>query len=179
MFPQGVLELTPRLRSKVPTPVSRLRLRGFKKLAIEFGDQQAPTERMINTLGFDPAHGEVLPHDKVELVKKIQAQGHRVCANVSVYLSRASAITSEATQLVFLQDLKPLPKLFGIAELLHKRLGNSLRLWLGFGLPNDMAIPFLAFGPFQSSLLYATTYVSGLKFSRKKSISKLPHKGLK
>lgn len=177
---QGALELTPSLRPEVPGLVNALRQRGFQQLAIVSGDQQGPTQRLAETLGLDAAYAEVLPQDKAALIQRLQEQGRRVCfigdglndaiamkqANVSVCLSSASAITSEVAQMVLLDDsLEPLGQLFGRAEQLHKSLGKSLYLWIGFGAANALAVPLLAFGPFQSSLLYSAVYVAGLKLS--------------
>ena len=81
---QGMVELTPSLRPEVPALIARLRQREFKQLAIVSGDQQAPTERMVNQLELDAAYGEVLPQDKAALIKELQSQGHRVVLSVMV-----------------------------------------------------------------------------------------------
>ncbi|EIJ36807.1 heavy metal translocating P-type ATPase [Thiothrix nivea] len=182
---QGALELHPRLRPEVPALINTLRQRGFKQLAIVSGDQQTPTQRLADTLGLDAAYGGVLPQDKAALIRQLQQQGRRVCfvgdglndaiamkqANVSVCLSSASAITSEVAQIVLLDDsLEPFGQLFDKAEHLRNSLGKSLYLWIGFGATNALAVPLLAFGPFQSSLLYGAAYATGLRLSDQQNV---------
>ncbi len=177
----GALELHPRLRPEVPQLISSLRKRGFEQLAIVSGDQQAPTERLAMQLKLDAAYSEVLPEDKAALIKQLQDQGHRVCfvgdglndaiamkqANVSICLSSASALTSEVAQIIMLEDsLAPFDNLFDMAIHLHKGLGKSMSLWIGFGATNALAVPLLGFGPVQSSLLYSLAFITGLQLSK-------------
>ena len=178
----GMLELRPRLRPEATALLQRLQQRGFAQLGLVSGDQQQPTQRLADHLGLDTAYGEVLPQDKAGFVKRLQDAGHQVCfvgdglndaiamkqANVSICLNSASAIAREAAQIVLVNDtLTPIDQLFDLSTHLHQKLGTSLRLWIGFGVANALAVPLLAFGPLQSSLLYMTAYGAGLKFSRR------------
>ncbi|MEL6722555.1 MAG: heavy metal translocating P-type ATPase [Pseudomonadota bacterium] len=179
---QGMLELRPRLRPEIPGLIARLRQRGFAHIAVISGDQQAPTQRLADSLGLDAAYGDVLPQDKAALVQQHQAQGKNVCfigdglndaiamkqANVSISLNSATPIASETAQIVLTQDnLAPISDLFPLAEQLQHRLNNSLIFWTGFGIANALSVPLLGFGPVQSSLLYLAAYGLGLKYSRR------------
>jgi Cu2+-exporting ATPase len=178
---QGALELHPRLRPEVPQLIRDLRQRGFKQLAIVSGDQKVVTNRLAQQLKLDRAYGEVLPEGKAALIKQLQDEGHHVCfigdglndaialkqANVSVCLSSASGISSDVAQVIMLNDtLAPFDHLFDMATHLETGLKNSMRVWIAFGVSNALAVPFLGFGVAQSSLLYGTAFVSGLKLSK-------------
>lgn len=178
---KGALVLKPKLRPEVPQLIAALQQRGFQQLAIVSGDQQAPTEQLAESLGMG-AYSEVLPQDKAALVKQLQAQGRRVCfigdgvndtiamkqANVAVCLSSASSLSYEIAQIVLLNDsLAPLDNLFDTATDLHKGLSRNLYFWVGFGAVNALAVPLLAFGPLQSSLLYGGAYTLGLLQSKR------------
>ena len=179
---KGAIELYPRIRQEIPELITTLRQREFKSLTIVSGDLQTPTEKLANTLNMDAAYGEVLPHDKAALVRKLQTQGRRVCfvgdgindaiamkqANVSVSLNSASNITRDIAQIVMLNDtLAPLDSLFDMAAGLNKELSHSLYFWIGFGAVNAAAVPLLAFGPLQSSLFYGASYLVGLQQSKR------------
>lgn len=176
---QGALELHPRLRLEVPALIQNLRDRGIKQLDIVSGDQQQPTERLANVLGLDAVHGEVLPHEKAELIKCLQDEGHHVCfvgdglndviamkqANVFVCPNSASAVTADAVQMILLNDnLSALNHAFEMSA--HLKLGTSLNLWVGFGALNTLAVPLVALNPFQSAILYTGAYSLGLRLSR-------------
>ncbi len=179
---QGLLELQPGLRPEVPALLARLRKHHIAQLAVVSGDQQAPTQRLADSLGLDAAYGDVLPQDKAALVQDYQARGRHVCfigdglndaiamkqANVSISLNSAAPIASETAQIVLTRDdLTPVGDLFPLAGQLQHRLRNNLILWIGFGMANALAVPLLGFGPIQSSLFYLAVYGLGLKYSRR------------
>lgn len=178
---EGALQLRPCLRPEVPELVRALRERNFAKLGVISGDQQQATARMAAYLDLDEGWGDMLPQDKANYIKELQAQGHHVCfigdglndaialkqANVSICLSSATPIANDAAQIVLLNDsLVHLDPLFDVTTQLHHSLNKSLKLWIGFGATNALAIPLLAFGPLQSSLFYVVAYSAGLKLSR-------------
>jgi hypothetical protein len=78
-------------------------------------------------------------------------------------------------QIIMVNDsLEALDGLFDMATGLHKKLGESLKFWIGFGATNALAVPLLGFGPFQSSLFYAVAYTAGmLRASDKKPMQEL------
>ena len=179
---QGLLELRPRLRPEVSALLARLRQRNMGQLAVLSGDQQAPTERLANSLALDAAYGDVMPQDKAAKIKQLQAEGRQVCfigdglndaiamkqANVSISFNSAAPIASETAQIVLTQDtLEPIDTLFTLSEQLHRRLGKNLSLWIGFGLTNALAVPLLGFGPVQSSMMYLAVYGIGLKHAQR------------
>jgi Cu2+-exporting ATPase len=179
---QGMIELRPQLRPEIKGLLKKLRKRQITQLIVLSGDQQDPTQRLADSLGLDAAYGEVLPQDKARFIQQLQSQGRQVCfigdglndaiamkqANVSISFNSAAPIASETAQIVLTNDtLKPVDQLFTMSEQLHQRLSKNLRLWIGFGLTNALAVPLLGFGPFQSSLFYLSVYGIGLKYSRR------------
>lgn len=174
---QGVLELYPHLRPEIPDLIQSLKERGFKQLSIVSGDQQSPTQRLAHALEMDTVYAEVEPHEKAAIIRQLQAEGRHVCfigdgindaialkqANVSICLQSASAIANEMAQIILVNDsLEGLDDLFDMATGLQKKLGDSLKFWVGFGATNVLAVPLLGFGPFQSSLFYTIAYAGGM-----------------
>ena len=95
------------------------------------GDREAPTFHLAKTLRMDGHFAEVLPGDKANLVKGLQAQGRKVCfvgdgindsialksANVSVSLRGATTIAVDTAQLVLMEgNLVQLPRVFELAD---------------------------------------------------------------
>lgn len=179
---QGAIELTPRLRPDVIPMLQALRLRGLHRLGVVSGDRQAPTARLARELGLDAVYAEMLPQEKAGLIRRLQAQGHRVCfvgdglndaiamkqANVSICPGGAVDLTRDTAQIVLLNDrLESLPEALDMAAHLHLRLAASLGFWIGFGAFNALCVPLLQFGPAQSSLLYGGAF--GMGFHRARS----------
>jgi len=179
---EGVVELYPQVRPEAQALIARLRLRGVRQIGVVSGDQRAPTEQLAHSLGINTIYAEVLPHQKAELIFRLQRQGHRVCyvgdglndaiamkqANVSVCLNSAADATRDMAQVILLEDdLSHLRDAFDVADHLTLRLAGSLGSWIGFGVLNGISVPLFGFGPFQSSLLYAGAY--GLAYQHAKS----------
>jgi len=125
----GAVVLRPTVRAEARDVVSRLRRRGLR-LYLMSGDHDLPTRRLAQDLELDGYFAEVLPGGKSDLVKKLQAEGRKVCfvgdgindaialrsADVSVSLHGATTIAVDTAQIVFMSgDLTQLPQLFELA----------------------------------------------------------------
>ncbi len=104
---------------------------GIKSTYIISGDHDAPTRQLAKELGIDHYFAEVLPEEKAELIKKLQAEGRSVCyvgdgindsialqeADVSVSIRGASTVATDAAQIVLMgKTLNKLPFLFGMGQ---------------------------------------------------------------
>jgi Cu2+-exporting ATPase len=174
---KGAIEIQPQLRPEVKAVMRDLRQRDIKQLAIVSGDHQKPTQKLAKELGMDDYFYEVLPQDKAQLIRDLQAAGHKVCfigdglndavamkqANVSICLSDAASITSDMAQVLFLDNsLSHLCELIDISKQLNSRLHNSLLFWGGYGASNTTAVTLLHFGLTKSTLLFCTTFGVGV-----------------
>ncbi|MEJ2454658.1 MAG: heavy metal translocating P-type ATPase [Candidatus Thiodiazotropha sp.] len=74
---QGLLILKDPLRHDSKQAVSALAEQGVK-VVICTGDNRATAEAVARSLGVEEVHSEVLPADKLAIVKALQQQGHRV-----------------------------------------------------------------------------------------------------
>jgi len=178
---QGAIELSPQLRPEVVPLIRELRLRGFRRLGLVSGDLQAPTERLARQLGLDLVYAETMPQDKAALIRRLQAQGHRVCfvgdglndalamkqANVSVCSGGGAELTRDAAQMVLLNErLGGLCQALDMSAHLHLRLAGSLGFWMGFGATNLLGATLLRLGPLQSSVFYGVAFSLGLRHAR-------------
>jgi heavy metal translocating P-type ATPase len=115
----GVITYADSLRPGIDRLLSQLRGAGFRRTVLLSGDNQANTEAIAAQLGFDEAHGDLLPEDKVTAVRAIASDGTKVVmlgdgtndapalstATVGVALaSGGGGITAEAADVVILAD---------------------------------------------------------------------------
>lgn len=104
---------------------------GIESTYIISGDHDAPTRQLADELGINHYFAEVLPEQKAELIKQLQAEGKSVCyvgdgindsialqeADVSVSIRGASTVATDAAQIVLMgKTLKQLPYLFGMGQ---------------------------------------------------------------
>lgn len=126
----GAIVLQPTLRPEAETIVRQLRARGLQ-LYIISGDHKAPTQQLADQLGVDGYFAEVLPEDKADLVRQLQAEGRKVCfvgdgindsialktANVSISLHGATTIAIDTAQIVLMEgNLAQLPAIFTLSD---------------------------------------------------------------
>ncbi len=74
---EGFLVFEDELRPQSKPVVQKLGDLGLK-VVIVTGDSQATTERVARNLGVSEHFSEKMPHEKVEIVKRLQSQGHKV-----------------------------------------------------------------------------------------------------
>jgi Cu+-exporting ATPase len=75
--PCGILAAADKLRPEVPRAMESIRKLGVKQIELLTGDNQANASQLAEKLGVD-YQADLLPEDKINIVKKYQAQGHIV-----------------------------------------------------------------------------------------------------
>ncbi|WP_440947336.1 heavy metal translocating P-type ATPase [Methanosarcina sp. T3] len=73
----GLLTFEDKIRSESKKAVKDLHKLGIKTIMVT-GDSKAVAERIAKILGIDEVHAEVMPQEKVEIVKSLQLEGHKV-----------------------------------------------------------------------------------------------------
>jgi P-type Cu+ transporter len=73
----GILAATDTIRPSVPAALERLRALGIKKIELLTGDTQQAAQAQAQALGIT-YQAELLPEDKIRVVKEYQAQKHTV-----------------------------------------------------------------------------------------------------
>jgi len=143
---------------------------GIKSTYIISGDHEAPTRQLADELGINHYFAEVLPEQKAELIKQLQAEGKSVCyvgdgindsialqeADVSVSIRGASTVATDAAQIVLMgKTLNQLPFLFNMGQQFNSHMkkvvttvvtpcvvsvGGSI-LFFNFGLIQSFIFP--------------------------------------
>jgi Cu+-exporting ATPase len=73
----GAIAVADPVKATTPAAIKALHAQGLR-IVMASGDAQATARSVGAELGIDEVHGEVRPRDKVALVQRLQAEGHRV-----------------------------------------------------------------------------------------------------
>lgn len=145
------------LRPEARQTVDELRALGLT-VHIASGDRAGPVEYVARELGLDAPLSRLKPADKLDYVRRLQAQGHQVlmtgdgindgpvlaAANVSLAMGNGSSIAHAAGDLLLLRDsLSALPESVRVARRTLQVVRQNLR-WSAFY--NLAAIPLAALG---------------------------------
>jgi Zn2+/Cd2+-exporting ATPase len=73
----GILSLEDEIRPESKASIETFARMGLHTIIVT-GDNLPATERVASVLGIEEIHAEILPSEKVEIVKRLQASGHKV-----------------------------------------------------------------------------------------------------
>jgi Cu+-exporting ATPase len=73
----GVLVVADPIKASTPKAIAELHARGIRVVMLT-GDSRTTAEAVAKTLGIDEVVAEVLPDQKVEVIKRLQSEGHKV-----------------------------------------------------------------------------------------------------
>jgi heavy metal translocating P-type ATPase len=155
----GIVEYEDRLRPEARPALAELRRLGIRRTVLLTGDSQSNADAVAAALDIREARGDLLAEDKVEVVRRLRAEGNRVLmmgdgtndapalehALVGVAIApREAAITAEAADIVLLaDDLRLLPAAIEIGRRSLRIARQSI--WAGLGL-SGVAMVFAAAG---------------------------------
>jgi Cu+-exporting ATPase len=154
----GVLAAADTIRPEAPAAVERLRTLGISKIELLTGDNERTAEAQATALRIT-YRAELLPEDKIRIVKEYQAQGHAVVmigdgvndapalaqADVGIAMGvMGSDIALEAAHVALMrEDWRLLPDLFSIAKRTMRVVKMNLSLTI---LYNLVGLSLAAFG---------------------------------
>lgn len=153
----GLLVLEDELRPESKATVQRIGELGLRAVLVT-GDNRETAERIAAELGISEVHSEVLPQQKVEIVKRLQAEGRKVAfigdgvndgpalatADVGVAMGLAGTDVAIETAEVGLlsDDLSKLPHILGLSQKAIRAIKQNLVFSLGvLGLAVGLTVP--------------------------------------
>ena len=144
----GSFVLRDQPRADARDALSAMRSLGIGRLILLTGDREAAARQVGDALGMDRVVAEVLPAEKLEVVRAEQAEGRVVMmvgdgVNDALALGGADvgvAIGAELNEValggadvaLLGTDLARLPRLIGLADITRRVIGQNV--WLAFGL---------------------------------------------
>ncbi len=153
----GMLVLEDTLRPEAGQVIRRLKKLGIRTVLVT-GDNRVTAERIAGELGISEVHAEVLPAQKVEIVKQLQAQGMNVAfvgdgvndgpalatANVGVAMGLGGTdVAIETAEIALLSDdLTKLPHLLSLSHQAMRAIKQNLIFSLSvLAIAVGLAIP--------------------------------------
>jgi len=147
---KGAICVADVLRPEAPEVIKRLRERGVKTVAMLTGDGRRVAASIAHRLGIDTYYAEMLPQDKVNKVRELEAQGASVAmvgdgvndapalaaAKVGIAMGAAgSDVAIETADIALMSDdLEKLPFLFGMSYRTLHIIAQNIVFALGFNL---------------------------------------------
>ncbi len=89
----GILGIADRLRPAAPEMIRRLRAAGVGEIAMLTGDNRRTAQAIASEAGISDVYADLLPEDKLELIRRLQAEGH-VVAMVGDGINDAPALAA-------------------------------------------------------------------------------------
>ncbi len=128
----GLIALQDEVRTEAAEVVRSLKTAGVRRTVMISGDNLPAVRAVAQQVGVDEFHAQVLPQQKLELIKAMQAQGHRVAyvgdgvndapalaaANLGIAMGVRGADVAVETASVALMsdDMRGLPHLLALAR---------------------------------------------------------------
>lgn len=152
---RGMIILDDKIRRESYEAVRKLKEMGIRVVMLT-GDQKSVAERVSRELGIDEYYAEVLPHQKIEVVKKIKEKGYIVAmvgdgvndapalmeADVGIAIGAGTDIAIESADIVLVKnDPRDVVKVIDISRRTYKKIKQNLAWAIGY---NVFAIPAAA-----------------------------------
>jgi len=161
----GMFVLEDTLRPEAGQVITLLKQLGIRTVLVN-GDNTVTAERIAGDLGFSEVHAEVLPTQKVEIIKQLQAEGLSVAfvgdgpalatANVGVAIRLAGTdVAIESAEIAPLSDdLIKLPHLLNLSRQAMRAITQNLIFSLSvLGIAVGLAMPGIL-SPVSGALLH-------------------------
>lgn len=151
----GILAVADPVKATTPEAIARLRSQGVR-LVMATGDGVATARSVAASLGIDEVHGEVKPADKLELARKLKAQGLVVAmagdgindapalagADVGIAMGAGTDVAMESAQVTLVKgDLRGIADARDLSEASVRNMRQNL---LFAFLYNALGIPLAA-----------------------------------
>ncbi len=160
----GFIALSDQIREESPKAIETLREKGMK-LYMATGDNEKTAKAVSEKLGLDGYYSEVLPHQKVEIIKKLQKEGHFVAmtgdgvndapalaqANVGIAVGSGTDVAAETADIILVNsNPKDIANLVLFGRATYNKMIQNLAWATGY---NAIALPL------------ATGFIPGLVIS--------------
>jgi len=168
----GVLGVEDPIKSTTPEALAALRADGVRVVMVT-GDQQSTAQAVSGRLGIAEVHADVLPEQKIALVKQLQSQGRRVAmagdgvndapalaaAMVGIAMGNGTDIAKESAAVTLVKgDLRGIVRARALSRATVRNIRQNL--WWAFayntiGVPVAAGILFPVFGLLLSPMIAA------------------------
>jgi heavy metal translocating P-type ATPase len=143
----AVFEFGDEMRPELPSVLASLASRGIRRTALLSGDHAPIAQALADRVGIREVHGDLLPADKSDYVRRLRSEGHRVLmvgdgindapalstADVGVALAaHGGGVTVESADVIVLADsLDRIPEVIDISRHTMRIARQSIIVGLG------------------------------------------------
>ena len=145
----GLVAVADVVRENVPKALKRLQLLGIKRMVLLTGDNQRVASALAQQLGVE-YRAEMLPADKIDFVRELQSQGHRVAmigdgindapalaqADVGIAMGVAGTdVAMEAAHIALMTDeWENIPAAISLARRAYRTIQQNIAFGLLFNI---------------------------------------------
>ncbi len=134
------------IRPGVKKDLQRLKSLGIKNLVMLSGDNQGTVDVVSRELGLTEAHGNMLPEDKAEYLKKLKGEGHIVAfvgdgvndspslalADIGIAMGSGTDVAIETSDVVLMNsDFGRLPHALGLTKAISSNMKQNILIAIG------------------------------------------------
>ncbi|MCG8572875.1 MAG: cation-translocating P-type ATPase [Spirochaetes bacterium] len=169
----GLLIISDQVRSQSEDAVKELKNLHISEVILVSGDKKAVVESVGQQLGVDRVYGELLPEDKLNLIKDYQNKGKRVAfigdgvndapalvkADVGIAMGQIGThVAMESADIVLLTDhIEKLPYLIALSRKSLKIIRNNVIFAMGMNILSVVLSIFGVIGPIIGAILHETS----------------------
>ncbi len=151
----GTIELEDFPREEAFAAVRKLREMGYKVYMLT-GDRRSVAEKLSRELGLDGFYSEVKPHEKVEVIRKLQESGHYVVmvgdgvndapaliqADLGIAIGSGTDVAIDSADVVLVRnDLEDVVRLIKLARSARRKMLENIVWTIGY---NSLTVPLAA-----------------------------------
>lgn len=141
-----VMGIRDRIRDDVGNDLRKLRKLGVKHLVVLSGDNQGTVDLVGQELDLTEAHGNMLPQDKSEYIKKLQSEGRIVAfvgdgvndspsialAQIGIAMGNGTDVAIETSDIVLMNsDFGRLPHALGLTKATANNMRQNIAIAVG------------------------------------------------
>ncbi len=165
----GLIAIADRIRNESLTAIADLKRIGIRTIMLT-GDNKVAAQIVAREVGIDEVYAELLPQDKVTIIKRLVAEGHKVAmvgdgindapalahANVGIGMGAGTDVTIEEADVVLLTN--DLQKISYLVKTSRRAYGTVMQNFYGTITVDGIGVT-LAFLGFLNPLLAAGIHV--------------------
>jgi Cd2+/Zn2+-exporting ATPase len=169
----GWIGLEDRTRPEARAALDELRQLGLRDLVMVTGDRWSVARRVAKEMGCSDVQAEVLPADKLALVKALKAKGHTVAVvgdgvndapalkaghlGIAMGAAGSDVAMNSASVALMSSDLRRLPYMIGLSRQATRVIWQNLIFGIAFILVGEVLIVFKFVGPMVAALLHTVS----------------------
>lgn len=170
----GIISMMDELRDNAESAIKRLRTLGIKNIVMLTGDHETKAAETAKRLELDEYHSQLLPQDKLDIVKKLKKDGKKVIfvgdgindapslaeSDVGIAMQRGADVARVSADVVLLEDdISVVADIKELADKTIERVSQNYRATIGVNSAILLLATLGVLSPVATSVLHNGTTV--------------------